>query len=281
MKVIKDIPALKRWVNAQKKEGKSIGFVPTMGYLHKGHLSLLKKANAVADVTIVSIFVNPTQFGPNEDLDSYPVDLDRDLDLCRQNKADCVFIPTKTDMYPTGHQTYVLNNELGRILCGKSRPTHFRGVTTIVAKLFNLTQADYAVFGQKDAQQALIIKNMVRDLNFNTKIILEPIFREADGLAMSSRNKYLSQNERSQAVVLSHCVKEVEKAFGAGIKEYSKLKESLIKKIELNPACKIDYIEFVNATTLSPKFEPGDKVLFALAVFVGTTRLIDNTILTY
>jgi pantoate--beta-alanine ligase len=281
MKVIKSSREIREWSRTQQQKGSSIGFVPTMGFLHKGHLSLVRKARSLSDKVVVSIFVNPTQFAPNEDLDDYPIDLEGDLEKCRAENVDVVFIPHKNEMYSDFHQTYVINQEIGQLLCGQTRPTHFRGVTTIVAKLFNLIDPDFAVFGQKDAQQSIIIKNMVRDLSYRTKIIIGAIVREADGLAMSSRNKYLNPQQRQNALVLSQCLSFAENAFKRTGRDINNLEKEIKKRISDTPGCKVDYVEFVNEASLQKKFAPGDKVLLALAVFVGSTRLIDNTVLTY
>jgi pantoate--beta-alanine ligase len=280
MKVINTIETMRIWSQSIHLQKETIAFVPSMGYLHGGHLSLIRKAKSIAQKTVVSIFVNPAQFGPGEDLEKYPRDVDRDLILCKNERADAVFLPQKDEMYSPGHFTYVVNEQLNNVLCGRRRPGHFKGVTTIVAKLFNIIDPDISVFGQKDAQQAIILKNMVKDLNFRTKIIIGPIIREADGLALSSRNKYLNSSQRRNALILSASLQYAEKQFASENKNMDQIKEEIIKKINATPECKVDYVEFVNAETLLGDYNKGDKVLLAIAVFVGETRLIDNTILT-
>ncbi len=270
---------MRAWSDQCRKKDERIGFVPTMGFLHAGHFSLIRIARKNSSRCVVSIFVNPTQFGPNEDLDNYPRDTERDLALCEAEGTDIVFSPDAEEMYAPPYQTYVQNEALGGKLCGQSRPIHFRGVTTVVSKLFNIVDPDVAVFGQKDAQQAIIIKNMVRDLNFRTKIIIGPIVRESDGLAMSSRNKYLSADERLQALVLSQTLKELQAAYKTGRRDYAALAANARAKIDALPACHTDYIAFVDTRTLEPAGPDTRAVLLALAVFVGPTRLIDNTFL--
>ncbi len=281
VKVFNSSKNVTEWSRAEQKKGSSIGLVPTMGFLHEGHLSLIRKAKTISDKVIVSIFINPTQFAQGEDLDKYPVDIEGDLDKCKDEGVDAVFIPEREEMYSQFHQTYVINQEIGHLLCGASRPTHFRGVTTIVAKLFNLIDPDFAVFGQKDAQQAIIIKNMVSDLSYRTQIMIEPIIRENDGLAMSSRNKYLTTEQRKNALVLSKSLEYAKLEFNSQNRDLLNLEKDIKNKINATPNCKIDYVEFVNVTTLQKKFVKGDKVLLLIAVFVGKTRLIDNTNFTY
>ncbi len=278
-KVIKTIAAMRRQSRQWQREGRSIAFVPTMGFLHEGHLSLIRKGRELADVSVVSIYVNPTQFAPGEDLDKYPRDFERDIRLCAEEQVDVVFFPSNEEMYPGGYQTFVLNESLSDKLCGRTRPTHFKGVTTIVAKLFNIVDADYALFGRKDAQQALIIRNMARDLNFRTEIIVAPIVREPDGLAMSSRNKYLSPAQRQQALVLNESLRRVEALWREGERDIDRLKKEMATAIESRPECRVDYISFVDADTLENAGDDSKKILLALAVFVGNTRLIDNTLL--
>ena len=270
---------MRRQSRQWQREGRSIAFVPTMGFLHEGHLSLIRKGRELADVSVVSIYVNPTQFAPGEDLDKYPRDFERDIRLCAEEQVDVVFFPSNEEMYPGGYQTFVLNESLSDKLCGRTRPTHFKGVTTIVAKLFNIVDADYALFGRKDAQQALIIRNMARDLNFRTEIIVAPIVREPDGLAMSSRNKYLSPAQRQQALVLNESLRRVEALWREGERDLDRLKKEMATAIESRPECRVDYISFVDADTLENAGDDSKKILLALAVFVGNTRLIDNTLL--
>lgn len=268
-----------------KRKGKKIGFVPTMGYLHEGHLSLIRKARQLCrknGIVVVSIYVNPTQFGPNEDFSKYPRDLERDLRLCKSAGADIVFTPTDDAMYPGKSQglysVYVVEEELSKTMEGASRPGHFRGVTTVVAKLFNIVQPDVAVFGEKDYQQAAIIRRMVENLNFPVKIIVAPTVREPDGLAMSSRNTYLNADERKQATVLFRTInlaREKVRSSSAPLKA-ADLKNELRTYIEKEPSARLDYIEFFNPDTLKPVDEVKTGDHMALAVFIGTTRLIDN-----
>ncbi len=262
-----------------KREGRTIGFVPTMGFLHEGHLSLMRLARVRCDVLVVSIFVNPAQFGPGEDLDAYPRDVERDEKLCAQEGVDLIFYPEAGTMYSDDASVWVDEEALSQGLCGAARPGHFRGVCTVVAKLFNLVQPDLAVFGEKDAQQLRVIERMVRDLNIPVKIVRGPIVREPDGLAMSSRNKYLSATQRKDALCLQRalrCAREmVEK------KEYDTalVRQTMVELIESVPGACIDYIEFVNDNSLAPVDTIEDLTLVALAVKIGPTRLIDNTVL--
>jgi len=261
-----------------KKKGKSIAVVPTMGFLHEGHLSLIDTARSKADAVVVTIFVNPTQFGPNEDFEKYPRDFERDRQLCESGKADAVFAPSPEEMYPGNASTWVSEEDLSRGLCGKSRPGHFRGVTTVVAKLFNATLPDMAVFGQKDAQQLAVIKRMARDLNFSLEIIVAPIVREKDGLAMSSRNKYLSPDERKNALSISQALFSAEN----DVKNSRLNIEEIINKIKSKISAfggKVDYVEAVDADTLKPATEKEGRILLAAAAFFGPTRLIDNIII--
>ncbi|RMH65564.1 MAG: pantoate--beta-alanine ligase [Calditrichaeota bacterium] len=278
--VISTPEAMRARSAAWRKNGERIGFVPTMGYLHEGHLSLIREARRHSTRCVVSIYVNPTQFAPGEDLDKYPRDFERDLQLCAEEGVQAVFFPDDTMMYPEGYQTYVYNASLSGLLCGQSRPTHFKGVTTIVAKLFNIVQPDVAVFGQKDAQQALIIRNMVRDLHFPIEIIVAPIVRESDGLAMSSRNRYLTAEQRRQALALYQSIRQTETEWQNGRRDIAGLTRNIRTHIEAHPACRVDYIAFVDARTLQPATESSREILLALAVYVGSTRLIDNTLLT-
>lgn len=270
----------RRW----KSENVRVGFVPTMGYLHEGHLSLVRRARKTVGKrgkVIVSIYVNPTQFGPKEDLSKYPRDVARDLKLCRKNGVDVVFAPTDKEMYPPNgagtFSTYVIEETLSKVMEGKSRPNHFRGVTTVVAKLFNIVLPDIAVFGAKDFQQAAIIKRMVRDLNFSVKIVVATTVRERDGLAMSSRNKHLTGDLRRQATALWRAIKKAQAAVKKSkIVSAARLKADLKKFIGCEPAARIDYIEFFDADTLRPLEKVTSGVHMALAVFIGRTRLIDN-----
>lgn len=279
MKVIRTISDMRDWTNATRQKGKSIGFVPTMGFLHEGHLSLIREARKFTNQVVVSIYVNPTQFGPNEDFDRYPRDFESDERLCRQEGVSVVFYPTNEEMYSPFHKTYIITEDLSKVLCGRSRPSHFRGVTTIVGKLFNIVQPDIAVFGQKDAQQAIIIRHMAEDLNFPVEIKVAPIVREEDGLAMSSRNKYLTPQQRKEATVLYRSLQLAEKEYANGNNNHQSIKAKMRKLIETESSGRIDYIEAVDAETLdAPQLGKRD-TLIALAVYFDGTRLIDNTIL--
>ncbi len=259
--------------------GKAIGFVPTMGYLHEGHASLIRIARTRADIVVVSLFVNPTQFGPQEDLSKYPRDFERDENICRHENVDIIFYPTPENMYLPDHSVYVSEEKLSTGLCGASRPGHFRGVATVVAKLFNIVQPDLAVFGEKDAQQLRVIERMIRDLNIPVRVIRGPTVREPDGLAMSSRNKYLSPDERRQAVCLRHALDRATELYRAGTRDPEVLREAMVEVIGKNPSAKIDYIELVDDSTLEPVKTLDKPTLVALAVYIGKTRLIDNTTL--
>lgn len=268
--LIKDVSA---FCSQCRGKGKTLGFVPTMGYLHAGHISLVEKSVTTCDYTIVSIFVNPTQFGPQEDLDKYPRNLERDLQLLENAKADAVFFPTTNTMYPQGYKTYVGVEDLTSILCGKTRPTHFRGVTTVVAKLVNITQADYLFMGEKDFQQIIVLKRMLADLNFSAKIVRCPIIREEDGLAKSSRNVYLSEKDRRQAVSLHEAMQAAKAAYYQGITDIQRLTELVEAQIRDG---KVDYIEFRSEEDLSVKETADDATRVFLAVYFDKTRLIDN-----
>ncbi|MGB9603108.1 MAG: pantoate--beta-alanine ligase [Limisphaerales bacterium] len=285
MKVIRTVKAMQNTALQLRRRGKKIVFVPTMGYLHDGHVSLIKKARKIAGkdgVVVVSIYVNPTQFGPNEDLSRYPRDLRRDLKICRENQADIVFTPADSEMYPGKenglYSTYVVEERLSKNMEGASRPGHFRGVTTVVAKLFNIALPDAAIFGEKDFQQAAIIKRMVKDLNFPIKIIVNPTVRETDGLAMSSRNTYLNQSERQQATVLYRSIQIAKEIVSKHQPvDSAELKKELTQYIEKEPSARVDYIEFFDPQTLEPVDKVSKGARIALAVFIGTTRLIDNS----
>lgn len=262
-----------RW----KRSGVRIGFVPTMGFLHEGHASLMRRARRAVGpkgIVVVSIYVNPTQFAPHEDLARYPRDFTRDQKICRAQGVNVIFAPA--DLYEKDNSAFIIEEAVSKGMEGASRPTHFRGVATVVAKLFNIVLADVAVFGAKDFQQAAVIRRMTRDLNFPTKIIVAPTIRERDGLAMSSRNKYLSAEERPQARALSLAIRAAQQALKCGPKKSEPLKKSLRTEIEKNPAAKVDYIEFFNPDTLQPLSTVTCGAHMALAVFVGKTRLIDN-----
>ena len=276
-KWIKSIDEMQKISKVYKKNGKTIGFVPTMGYLHEGHISLIRCAKRENDIVIVSIFVNPIQFGENEDLDKYPRDIKRDLTICNNEGVDIVFNPSYEDMYPEGFQTYVVVEELTKGLCGDYRPGHFKGVTTVVTKLFNIVKPDRAYFGKKDYQQFKVIQRMVKDLNMDVEVIGCPLIREEDGLAMSSRNKYLSPEERESALSLSRALFRAKEMFEEGERSAEKLKEEMERIILSYPHVKeIQYIEIVDPETLKPKKEAERGDVIALAVFVGDTRLIDN-----
>lgn len=281
MKLIKTVRELQALVKEVKKSGKSIGLVPTMGALHEGHASLIKAAHAENDFTIVSDFVNPTQFGPTEDLDAYPRTLDHDCELAAEMGADVLFAPSPAEMYPSKDMTWVeVTGGITKVLCGRSRPIHFRGVATVVSKLFNLAQPDKAYFGQKDAQQAQVLKRMVKDLFFPLEIRVMPIVREADGLAKSSRNVYLNTSERKAAVVLSQALQQAKAAFEKGERNSEALVAMVTETIRKEPLAEIDYVEIYRL----PELSPAENVittdhLLAVAVKFGTTRLIDNTIL--
>ncbi len=279
MELLPTIAAVRNYVAAARHRGLTIGLVPTMGYLHEGHLSLARAARQQNDVVIMSIFVNPTQFGPNEDFARYPRDLERDRELAAGAGVDAVFAPAVAEMYPAGYATYVQVEGLTEVLCGASRPGHFRGVTTVVSKLFNIVQPDRAYFGQKDYQQALVIKKMVRDLNFPVEIITIPTVREADGLALSSRNKYLTPEQRRSALSLHRALNLGSELIKAGEREAAAVRRAMEKEITAWPETRIDYIAISDAGTLKPLERIAGRVLLALAVWVGNTRLIDNVVL--
>jgi pantoate--beta-alanine ligase len=276
MKVVDSVAGMKALARQWKKSGKRIGFVPTMGYLHEGHLNLVRESKKAADVTVVSIFVNPTQFGPREDFKKYPRDLEKDSAYLAQAGVDCLFHPDAADIYPPGYRTYVEVHGLQDRLCGRSRPGHFRGVATVVLKLFNIVGPDLAFFGAKDAQQVLIIDKMASDLDLDVEIVTCPIIREPDGLALSSRNAYLGPEERRAALVLSASLREAERAIGAGERDAAGIIAGIRALIEAEPLARIDYVEAVDPSSLEPVGELRGDVLIALAVFVGSTRLIDN-----
>ena len=263
---------IKKW----KEQGLSIGFVPTMGFLHEGHLSLITHSVADNARTVVSIFVNPTQFGPDEDFDSYPRDLDRDAILCENAGADVIFHPEADNMYGENFSTYVDIHNLGDELCGKSRPTHFKGVCTVVSKLLNIVTPDSAYFGQKDAQQLAVIRRMVRDLDMNVRIIGCPIIREADGLAKSSRNTYLNKQERQAALVLHQALLLGQQLIRDGERSTARLIQAMTEKVQAEPLARIDYIEIVDGDELKKTDRVSGQILAAMAVYIGKTRLIDN-----
>ncbi|MBE6405375.1 MAG: pantoate--beta-alanine ligase [Lentisphaerae bacterium] len=278
MIVVRSIQEMQEWSDKQRMAGETVAVVPTMGFLHEGHLSLIDTARANgATKIILTNFVNPTQFGPNEDFDAYPRDLERDLELCRQKNVDAVFAPAASEMYPADSSTWVTEEKLSKGLCGKSRPIHFRGVASVVTKLFNATMPHLAVFGQKDAQQVAVLKRMVRDLNVPVRIVVSPIIREEDGLAKSSRNKYLSAEQRVQALSLSKAIFAIADAVKNGSRETEPLLEQA-KRSVTEAGGRVDYFESVDAETLEPVTVVERPVLFAAAVFYGTTRLIDNVV---
>lgn len=280
MKTIENISRMSTLVKMMKKESKSIGFVPTMGYLHEGHLSLVRAAKKHTDVVVMSIFVNPTQFGPKEDFEKYPKDLRRDEELARDAGVDVIFHPSSIDMYPEGYASYVTVEKLTDTLCGASRPGHFKGVATVVTKLFNIVKPDVAYFGQKDMQQALIIKKMASDLNMGIDIKIMPILRESDGLAMSSRNMYLSESERRDSVILNQSLKQAESVIKHGEKDARKVIKSVEDIIKQKPSARIDYVRIVDTRDLKDIKVISGEIMIAIAVFFGQTRLIDNTIIT-
>lgn len=276
MKVVNSIKEVREQVKEWKKEGLTVGFVPTMGYLHEGHESLIKRAALENHRVVVSIFVNPTQFGPNEDLESYPRDLDRDMKLCENAGCSMIFHPGVEEMYGEGFSTFVEVENLTKGLCGKSRPIHFRGVCTVVSKLFNIVAPHKAYFGEKDAQQLAVIKKMVKDLNMDLEVVGCPIVREEDGLAKSSRNTYLSKEEREAATVLNKALLEAKEAMKLGERNAERIVDLISKRINEEALAKIDYVEIVDSLTMEKVDKIEKTVLVAIAVFIGKTRLIDN-----
>jgi len=277
MRLVHTVSEMKKLSNEDLKSGKKIGFVPTMGYLHKGHLSLVEAARKENDIVVVSIFVNPTQFGPNEDYSRYPRDLEHDLRLLEPFGVDYVFVPSVEEMYPPLYSVYVEETELSKYLCGASRPGHFRGVCTVVAKLFNIVKPTRAYFGQKDAQQFRVLRRMVENLNMDVEMIEMPIVREEDGLAMSSRNVYLNEDERKEATRLYKSLLRAKELIDSGERDVQKIKQEMFKVLE-HPLLRIDYVEIVDEKTLRPVDKIESKIIIALAVFVGKARLIDNMI---
>jgi len=278
MRVISSVAALRQYLGEQRIAGKQIGLVPTMGFLHDGHLSLVRAARQRCAVVVMSIFVNPKQFGPNEDFESYPRDMARDLRLARQGGVDVVFTPDVSEVYPEGFQSEVSVRGLTEVLCGASRPGHFNGVTTVVAKLFHMVGPDRAYFGQKDYQQAAVIERMVRDLNMPLTVVVCPIVREPDGLAMSSRNAYLSPAERLAAQVLSRALHVAASRIAGGERQAQPLEAALHEVIAAEPLARIDYVSVCDPQTLAPVEALPETVLVALAVHFGRTRLIDNAL---
>ena len=278
MKIVKTIEEVRNITAQWRAEGMSVGLVPTMGFLHEGHKSLIDRAVSENDRVVVSDFVNPTQFGPSEDLEAYPRDINHDAELCEKAGAALIFNPEPSEMYYDDCEAYVNINSLSDELCGKSRPIHFKGVCTVVSKLFNIVKPDRAYFGQKDAQQLAIIKRMVRDLNFDVQIVGCPIIREADGLAKSSRNTYLSSEERKVALILSKAVKLGEGMAKSGENDAEKIVSKMKELINTEPMARIDYVEAVDAVSIKPIKIMDGAVLVAMAVYIGKTRLIDNFI---
>lgn len=278
MKIVGTVKEVREQVKEWKKQGLSVGFVPTMGYLHEGHKSLMDAARKGNDKVVVSIFVNPMQFGPTEDLATYPRDLDHDAALCESAGVDLIFHPEAEEMYEKDFCSFVDMTGLTEGLCGKTRPIHFRGVCTVVNKLFNIVTPDHAYFGQKDGQQLAVIKRMVRDLNMDIEIVGCPIVREEDGLAKSSRNTYLSPEERKAALILSKTV-ALGKELAKTEKDANKVVEAMKKNIETEPLAKIDYIEAVDALSMAPVEKLEGTCMLAMAVYIGKTRLIDNTLI--
>lgn len=276
MKIIRSVNLMTKSILARKAAGKSIGFVPTMGALHEGHLSLIRKARRDNDIVAVSIFVNPSQFDPKEDLKIYPRPVNKDISLCREAGVDFLFYPQAKIIYPAGFKTYVTVEELSNLLCGRARPGHFRGVATVVLKLFNIVQPDVAYFGQKDFQQTVIIKRMVSDLNIPVKIKVMPIIREKIGLALSSRNIYLNKEEKKAALALPNALNLAKILIKGGLRDSSRLISRIKMVIEKEKKARIDYIAVVKEDDLAPAKKIAGKCVIALAVWLGRTRLIDN-----
>jgi pantoate--beta-alanine ligase len=279
LRVIESIKTMQSHCERLRLSGEKIAFVPTMGYFHEGHLSLMKEARRTADHVVVSIYVNPTQFGPKEDFSKYPRDFDRDAGLAEGVGVDVVFCPPNSEMYPDGYQTYVHAEKVTQNLCGLSRPGHFRGVTTVCCKLFNIVKPHSAIFGRKDFQQLAAIRRMVADLNLDLEIVGMPTFREPDGLAMSSRNVYLNKEERTSALTLVDALKLAQKLYARGERNAVKMIRQAEKIIQNAPFTAIDYLKICDAATLEDILEIKGEVVMALAVQVGKTRLIDNSVL--
>lgn len=279
MQVVRGISEFK-WLRSRLGEGQTkVSLVPTMGALHEGHLSLVRRARQISDHVVVSIFVNPAQFAPGEDFEKYPRMLEQDLLVSEKNGVNSVFIPEISQMYPEGFRTFVAVEGLSQKLCGISRPNHFRGVTTVVLKLLNIVRPDLAIFGQKDAQQSIIVRRMVKDLNLDVEIVVCPIVREADGLALSSRNKYLKGAERETATVLFQCLEWAKQKVAEGELRAEPILSGITKRIENEPLARLDYAEIVDTNDLAPLTIVKENSLLALAVFIGDTRLIDNSLL--
>lgn len=279
MKIITKITELKAEMKALKSNGKIIGLVPTMGCLHEGHLSLVRSSVKKADCTVVSIFVNPTQFSPDEDFREYPRDLKHDSEILERERVDYLFIPEASAMYPEGFKTYIEVHDLQDKLCGRSRQGHFRGVCTVVLKLFNIVDPDVSFFGQKDAQQAIVLKRMVKDLDLDVNIEILPITREKDGLALSSRNTYLDPEQRKAALCLSKSLREADEMFKSGERKSARIIRRMEEIIKSEALAKIDYVRIVDLNNLDPLARIEKEALIAVAVFIGKNRLIDNTVI--
>lgn len=279
MKTIETVTEMVQLAKMWRQEGKRVGLVPTMGYLHQGHLSLAAAARQDCDTVVMSIFVNPTQFGPNEDYEAYPRDLSHDRALAEGAGVDYLFAPQPGDMYPNGYSTFVNVEGVTDHLCGAKRPGHFRGVATVVSKLFHIVQPEKAYFGQKDGQQVAVLRRMVADLNMPVEIIARPIVREADGVALSSRNVYLSAEQRQQAVVLSQGLARARDLFVQGERDGEILKKAVTDVIQTAPLAKIDYVQLVDGDTMAPIPKITGNAMLAVAVYFGETRLIDNVLL--
>lgn len=280
VQTVTTVPELRAQVQAARQRGLRVGLVPTMGALHAGHASLVRQARTEMGFVVVTIFVNPTQFGPTEDLDRYPRQLAQDTALCQREGADLLFVPPVAEVYPASFATYVEVQGLQAVLCGRSRPTHFRGVATVVAKLLNMAQPDVAYFGQKDAQQVRILQQMVRDLNFPVELRVGATVREADGLALSSRNAYLTAEQRPQATVLFRALQLAQEMIRTGTTDPGHIVQAMTDLITRTPGAVLDYVEVVDYATLQPAMNLQGQILIALAVKFGTTRLIDNVLLT-
>jgi len=276
MKIVTKIAELRKFLEAERSTGKSVGFVPTMGYLHDGHVALVREASKQCDVVVVSIFVNPTQFGPHEDFQAYPRNLQRDAKVCEREGVDYLFVPSEEEMYSSDFLTFVEVQELTGGLCGASRPGHFKGVTTVVAKLFNIVRPHKAFFGEKDAQQLLVVKKLVRDLNFDLEVVGVPAVREKDGLAMSSRNKYLDPKERKAAPVLFRSLSLANEKIAEGEREADKVKQAMKELLETEPLVTLEYLSICRTEDLKEIDKLSGDVLVALAARVGKARLIDN-----
>lgn len=276
MQIIREIASLRQIIKKARRQGQTVGFVPTMGYLHQGHLSLLHRARTENDLTVLSIFVNPLQFGVNEDYTEYPRDLERDANLAGEAGCDLIFYPTVREMYPQGYATFVEVERLTSGLCGAARPGHFRGVSTVVTKLFNIVTPDRTYFGQKDAQQALVIKRLTADLNLDLEVIVMPTIREYDGLAMSSRNAHLTPEQRRAAPLLYQSLQQAKECINKGERNAAIIKGQIIQNISAEPLASIDYVSITDTTELKEITQIENRILIALAVRFGSTRLIDN-----